>query len=167
MRRYALAFCPENMNIRPISPSDLDSLAKLFAACFSSPPWNEPWTAEAARCRIAPMIETNSCRGLLATVEDVIVGVAFGQVEGWLDRSLFLLQELFVSPDNQNKGIAKALVAQLVSEVTATDRVFAMYLLTDRGSPAEAFYSKLGFSPSPRKLVMGAAVNNLVGNALV
>lgn len=160
------AFPTSEVNIRAIESSDADSLALLFANTFSSPPWNEPWTFDAARARIVPMIGTASCRGLLATAGSEVVGVAFGQIEGWLNGNLFFIQELYVSPKHQHKGIAKALLVRLATELQTVDRVDALYLLTDRGSPAESFYGKLGFAPSPKKIVLGAAVKSLASHAL-
>lgn len=155
---------PPKMDIRPITVDDIDSLAKLFLACFSAPPWNEAWTLSAAQSRIAPMVKNVSCRGVLAHHETLVLGMAFGQVEGWLDGNLFLIQELCVLPDHQNKGIGKAMLAKLVSELKANDDVIAAYLLTDRGSAAEAFYNKIGFTCNVNKIIMRAAVNKFIGH---
>lgn len=90
------------------------------------------------------------------THENSVVGMAFGQVEGWLNGNLFLMQELCVSPQYQRQGLSKAMLAKLVPELKENDKVIATYLLTDRGSVAEDFYNKIGFTCSARKIVMSA-----------
>ncbi|MBS1199264.1 MAG: family acetyltransferase [Proteobacteria bacterium] len=146
------------MNLRSIEIDDLDDLAQLFQACFSVPPWNEKWTFELARSRIARMLECRSCRGVLATEGDSVVGMAFGQVEGWIDGNLFLLQELCVLSKHRGQGIGKVMLNKLVSDLRSNDGLIALYLLTDRGGPAESFYQKLGFACSGQKIVMGLPV---------
>ena len=155
------------MNIRPISASDLESISQLFVACFSAPPWHENWSISAGRARISSMVQAQSCRGTVAVLDGSIIGMAFGQVEAWHSSNLFLLQEFCVSPSHQNQGIGKALLSELFPSLAAAENVGAVYLLTDRASPAQAFYEKFGFVTSAKKVVMSAAIGPLVSNASI
>ncbi len=152
------------MNIRPISVSDLDGLVELFVACFSAPPWSENWSISAGRARISSMLQAESCRGVVAVLDGAIIGMAFGQIEGWLNANLFVLQEFCVVPSCQNKGIGKALLADLLPRL-AEEHVGSFYLLTDHASPAYDFYTKFGFVTSSKKVVMGAAISTLMSKA--
>lgn len=153
------------VRFRPLSTEDLDGVGALFATCFSAPPWNEAWSRDAARARLAPMIRAPGARGMVAVHDGSIVGVALGQVEGWLDRPLFLLQEFCVSPAYRGDGVGTRLLTDLLRGVSAGDAAGAVYLLTDENSPAKAFYEKLGFAPSTRKIVMGAAIGDILSAA--
>lgn len=153
------------MIVRPLSVSDLEGLSQLFVACFSAPPWNEAWSLSAAQARISNMLQAQSCRGVVAVLDGSVIGMAFGQIEGWLNANFFLLQEFCVSPSHQNQGIGKALLSELLPRLASVESVGAVYLLTDHASPAQAFYEKFGFVTSPKKVVMGAAINSLISNA--
>jgi GNAT superfamily N-acetyltransferase len=150
------------MNILSIGPADEKKLATLFAACFSASPWNEPWTASSAAARIGPMIRTESFCGVMAIEKDEPVGMAFGQVEAWVEGSLFLLQEMCVAPARQNSGVGKAMLHTLAGKLSAEHKVSAMYLLTDEANPAAKFYGKLRFARSARKIVMGGSVKAII-----
>lgn len=90
--------------IRPIVPQDAGVLAGIFKDCFAAPPWNEVWSDEAAVRRLSQFIGTETCRGGVAFEGERAVGFALGQVEGWVDGNLFLLQEMCVVPDRQRSG---------------------------------------------------------------
>ena len=153
------------MIIRSISVNDLEGLSQLFVACFSAPPWNENWSPSAGRARISSMVQAQTCRGVVAVLDGSIIGMAFGQIEGWLNSNIFLLQEFCVSPSHQSQGIGKALLSELLLSLADTENVGAVYLLTDHASPAQAFYEKFGFVTSAKKVVMGAAISSLISNA--
>ncbi len=153
------------MLIRPIAESDVEEISQIFVACFSGPPWNEAWNTEAARACIRPKIHTQSSRGYVAILNDSIVGAAFGQIEGGLNKNKFHLQEFFVLPSVQRKGIGKRLLSTLFSELAVTENVGSIYLLTIRAGPAQDFYEKFGFSASAKIVVMGVVIKSFISNA--
>lgn len=95
------------MIIRPIDESDVEEISQVFVACFSAPPWNEAWTAVVAHACISPKLQAQSSRGYVAIINNSVVGAAFGQIEGGLNRNKFQLQEFFVLPSAQRQGIGK------------------------------------------------------------
>ncbi|PKY10278.1 hypothetical protein B1757_10420 [Acidithiobacillus marinus] len=149
------------MIIRPIDESDVEEISQVFVTCFSAPPWNEAWTAEAARACICLKLQAQSRRGYVAIINNSVVGAAFGQIEGGLNKNKFQLQEFFVLPSVQRQGIGKKLLSTLFSELTVAENVGSIYLLTSRSSPAQDFYEKFGFSVSQKIVVMGADVNSI------
>ena len=153
------------MIIRPIAESDVEEISQIFVACFSATPWNEVWSVEAAHARIRPVLQTQSSRGCVAILNDSIVGAAFGQIEGGLNKNMFHLQEFFVLPSVQRQGIGKKILSKLFSELAVAENVASIYLLTIRASPAQAFYEKFGFSTSAKKIVMGVAIKSVISNA--
>lgn len=140
---------------RAIVISDLFGLASIFARCFSAEPWNEAWTFESSLNRLKLFSSAPTFRGAIATEGDNIVGMAMGQIEGWVDGSLIVLQEMCVVPEHQNSGIGTALLQFMLESVSRTDHAVASYLLTDAESMAESFYVRRGFKRSETKIVLG------------
>jgi GNAT superfamily N-acetyltransferase len=143
-----------NLTLRTVSGADVDLLADVFAQCFRGPPWNEPWKAETAARRFALWTSAPAFRGMVATEGDRAVALAVGQIEGWLDGTLFFLQEMCVLPDRRGQGIGSHLLSHFLSQVKEADGVIGTYLLTDARSDAESFYTNRGFRRSDRKIVL-------------
>ncbi|HVV50015.1 MAG TPA: GNAT family N-acetyltransferase [Polyangia bacterium] len=139
---------------------DVGVVAPIFKECFASPPWNEAWTDETAARRLSQFMGTETCRGVVAFDGERAVGFALGQLEGWVDGNIFLIQEVCVVPDRQRSGIGGRLLERLLRELEVRDRVTGTYLLTDAGSAAEAFYLGRGFQRSGRKIVLSAGRRN-------
>jgi GNAT superfamily N-acetyltransferase len=146
------------LEIRDIVPSDLGALASMFVECFSKAPWSEPWTLEAATNRLHLFASTPTFRGAIATEAGQAVAMAMGQVEGWLDGNLCLLQEMCVSPSRQRLGVGAKILGYLLDRVASTDQVRSSYLLTDASSRAESFYLQRGFRRSDAKIVLGCGL---------
>jgi aminoglycoside 6'-N-acetyltransferase I len=144
----------ESLSFRSITAADVELAASVFLACFSAPPWNEPWTLAAAIRRLELFASAPTFRGVLAMEGGDVVAMATGQVEGWLRGSLFLIQEMCVVPRRQDAGIGRQLLEHLLSELQKNDDVREAYLLTDAASAAESFYVARGFHRSERKIVL-------------
>lgn len=141
-------------SLRAVSAADVELIASVFVACFSAPPWNEPWIPEAAVRRLSLFAAAPAFRGIVAMDEGRAVAMAVGQIEGWTQGNLFLLQEMCVLPDRQRTGIGRRLLDQFLSQLRDIDQVSEVYLLTDRGSDAESFYLGRGFRRGDRKIVL-------------
>ena len=146
-----------SLTFRNIAAADIELAASVFVACFSAPPWNEPWTLAAAIRRLGLFASAPTFRGVLAIEGGDVVAMATGQVEGWWRGSLFLIQEMCVVPRRQDAGIGTQLLQHLLSELQKNDDVSQAYLLTDAGSDAESFYVARGFRRSERKIVLSLA----------
>ncbi len=99
---------------------------------------------------------TETCRGAVLFEGDRAVGFVLGQIEGWVDGNLFLVQEMCVVPDRQRSGVGGRLLEWLLRALEAGDGVIRTYLLTDAASAAEAFYLANGFRRSGRRVVLSA-----------
>ena len=140
--------------IRPIVTQDVSVLARIFKECFAAPPWNEAWSDETAIRRLSQFMGTKTCRGAVAFEAERAVGFVLGQIEGWVDGNLFLVQDMCVVSDRQRSGLGGRLLEWLLRDIEPRDRVTGTYLLTDAGSAAEAFYLGQGFKRSGRKVVL-------------
>ncbi len=144
----------DSLSFRDIGAADVEAAASVFVECFSAPPWNESWTLAAAARRIGLFASAPTFRGVLAIEGERVVAMAIGQLEGWLQGSLFLIQEMCVVPRRQHAGIGTRLLAQLLSDLQKNDDVNGVYLLTDASGNAESFYVARGFRRSERKIVL-------------
>jgi GNAT superfamily N-acetyltransferase len=142
------------LTFRELVAADVELAAPVFVVCFSAPPWNEPWTLAAAVRRFGLYASAPTFRGVLAIEGGRVVAMATGQVEGWLQGSLFLIQEMCVVPSRQHAGLGTLLLDHLLSKLRKDDDVSEAYLLTDAGSAAESFYVARGFQHSARKIVL-------------
>ena len=144
----------DSLSFRDLLAADVEFAASVFVECFSAPPWNESWTLAAAARRIGLFASAPTFRGVLAIEGERVVAMAIGQLEGWLQGSLFLIQEMCVVPRRQHAGIGTRLLAHLWSALQKNDDVVAAYLLTDAASDAESFYVARGFDRSQRRIVL-------------
>lgn len=137
----------------PLRGSDVVAAAALYVSVFNAPPWNEHWSPDSARDRLAAMMDTPGYVGLGLWDDDGLVGFAIGHTEQYWLRYHYLLQEMCIRTDLQGKGLGSRLLAALVEQLSGFD-VELVYLITMREGPAADFYSRNGFSPAGRSHVM-------------
>jgi aminoglycoside 6'-N-acetyltransferase I len=139
----------------PIEEKDIPDCAEVFTKVFGSEPWNEEWHIEDAQTRLEKMCKTPGFHGVLAATDDEILGFAMGHTEQWQrGKKHFYLQEMCVLPEHQRRGLGSGLVQMLCDNLAKMD-VEAIYLLTARKGPAQAFYEKFGFQVNPKMTMMG------------
>lgn len=134
------------MRPRNVTKPDLTTCAKLYTQVFSSDPWNEAWTEEVAYERLVHFYESKGFVGVLAeeTESKTLLGFALGNIEPFYDGALFYLREMCTQTQSQNKGIGKAVLQALETELQMHN-VQSIYLATDKAIPAAQFYQKRGF----------------------
>lgn len=141
------------MKIRSLLPADIPACAALFSKVFSNPPWNENWTPESARRRLADCAATPNFIGVLAEDEPDPMGFAVGYLQHYMDERHYFLLELCVDTQRQRQGIGSALLNELTTLIKAAGANRA-YTLTARDTAAQAFYEKAGFYVSPKMILM-------------
>jgi GNAT superfamily N-acetyltransferase len=125
--------------------------AELFVAVFSGPPWHEPWTTESASQRLAEITGTPGFAGVALAAGNTLTGAALGHTERWHAGSVFYLREMFIRPALQRQGRGSRLLAALDKRVP---NATGYYLITDRGTPAQAFYEKHGYAQAPGRIML-------------
>lgn len=134
------------MNVRNIEEGDIKACAVLFSSVFSSNPWREPWTVPLAFERLYHFYISRGFVGVLAEA-DGIQGFALGNIEPYCDGPIFYLREMCVHNDTQNKGVGTQVMAYLEAALHEV-YVKSIYLATEKGISAAAFYKKRGFTCS-------------------
>lgn len=137
-----------------ITPMDASSLAEcvsLYVDTFNAPPWDESWSPDDARLRLADFLATPRSTGLCSWGPGGR-GDLRGFVLGHLERSgaddHFLIQEMCVRATVQRQGHGTRLLDALAEALPSVDH---WYLLTARDSAAAAFYETRGFRPARRQ----------------
>jgi GNAT superfamily N-acetyltransferase len=119
---------------------------------FNAEPWNDSYTLDTAKKQLAWHLEVPGCVGLV-TVSDGIVAFAVGYREPTDVGDVFHLSIFCVRPDAQRTGVGSRLLKRL-EELLGKSAVNTIYLGTNKGTPAEAFYRKHGYKVSDEEILM-------------
>jgi aminoglycoside 6'-N-acetyltransferase I len=143
------------MKIVPVTTGRLDACVRLYVSVFNSEPWNDRWTSESARARLADTFGIPGFLGLAAVDDDGgdVLGMILGHSEQWFDGRQFSLKEMWVRAELQGTGVGSALLRHLEKPLR-TMSVGNVYLVTLTESAAEAFYAKHGYATSSRMGLM-------------
>ena len=120
------------MIIETMNAAHVAQIAQLEKICFS-----DPWSEKS----VASELENKWALWLVALEDDVVVGYIGSQTA--VDETDVM--NVAVHPDHRRKGIAEALIENLVSELKARDSHALMLEVRDSNVPAISLYEKLGF----------------------
>ncbi len=124
------------MNIRSFDAADTQAVVALWEACELTRPWNNP------ERDIQRKVQVNDELFLVAELDGAIIGSVMGGYDGhrgWINY-------LAVSPDEQKKGIGKALM-DAVQHRLLTLECPKINLQVRHGNDAViAFYEAIGYT---------------------
>jgi aminoglycoside 6'-N-acetyltransferase I len=130
----------------------LDECARLLVYAFNAEPWNDAWTLETARQELAWTMGVPGFAGLVS-LDGQVLAFATGWREPDDRRDVFFLKTFCVNPNAQGTGVGSRLLVRL-EEYLDECGVNTIYLITHRGTPAEGFYIKNGYTVNPEDVVM-------------
>lgn len=130
----------------------LDECAELLVATFNAEPWSETWTLETAKRLLSWTHRVPGFMGLVS-FDDGVVAFATGYREPSDGGDVYYLRTLCVRPDAQRTGVGSRLMERLEREVGRMG-MNLIYLITDKATPAEAFYGKNEYRTSSKHIVM-------------
>jgi aminoglycoside 6'-N-acetyltransferase I len=139
-------------HIEAFKEDHLDECAQLLMVTFNTEPWNDNWTLDRAKKALAWTLRVPGFVGLV-TLDDGIAGFATGYREPDDVRDVFYLNTFCVKPDVQGRGVGSRLLEHLKAHLEESG-VNTIYLITNRGTPAEAFYKKNGYTVNSKDIVM-------------
>ena len=141
------------MTIRRYEKCDFESSVCLLIETYNAPPWNDAWTTETASNYISEFSQYARFIGFVAELDGSIVGVAFLREKTWIDSSELYIDEFYISPHQQGKGLGKALFSHI--ETYAKERgLSSITLLTGKQKPAFHFYQKCGMKQQENTVFM-------------
>ena len=146
------------MIVRKIESSDIGPCAALFAEVFREAPWNEPWSQQNAKERLAHIYDSKGFVGFLIEKKNNIIGIVLGNVEPFAGGDAFYLREMCIMKEEQGKEYGKKLVACLHSELAA-QKIARSYLITRRNGLAATFYLANGYNYEEHEVIYEASIN--------
>jgi aminoglycoside 6'-N-acetyltransferase I len=130
----------------------LDECARLLVSAFNAEPWNDAWSLETARQELVWTMGVPGFAGLVS-LDGQVLAFATGWREPDDRREVYYLKTFCVSPNAQGTGVGSRLLARL-EEYLDECGMNTIYLVTHRGTPAEGFYRKNGYTVNPEDVVM-------------
>lgn len=131
------------MEIRKISKSDLEELAKLMVDVYNAPPWNDKWTVETALESLNDISEFPKFFGNVIVDENKIIGGIIGHIRRYSSESTFYIDEFFISEKYRGTGLAKELYQTSIKELQQRG-ISGAFFTTLKNSRAYNFYLKQG-----------------------
>ena len=136
------------MDVRPISDAEVGDCARVYAAAYGRPPWNEALDPGQICACIRRFIGRDGFCAWRAEAGGEIVGVALGVVVPYVGGAFLRLEDLCVAPDHQRSGVGGAFIREIerLSQALGCD---SMLLATQPDVPAHDFYLKQGLRDIP------------------
>ena len=131
------------MEIRKISKSDLEELAKLMVDVYNAPPWNNKWTVETALESLTDLSDFPNFFGNVLVDGNKIIGAIIGHIRRYGSESTFYIDEFFISEEYRGTGLAKNLYQTSIKELQERG-ISGAFFTTLKNSRAYNFYVKQG-----------------------
>lgn len=133
------------LDVKEISKGNISSCISLFIEVFNSEPWNDQWTLDKAKKLFLDFFDTPGFIGYLGFVEEDICSVCIGHIKTWWDSMEYCIEEFYVDPKMQGKGIGTSFLKDIEKRLLQKD-IHKITLMTARNTMAERFYIKQGFN---------------------
>ena len=131
------------MEIRKISKSDLEELAKLMVDVYNAPPWNDKWTVETALESLNDISDFPKFFGNVIVDGNKIIGGIIGHIRRYASESTFYIDELFIYEKYRGTGLAKELYQTSIKQLQQRG-ISGAFFTTLKNSRAYNFYLKQG-----------------------
>ena len=138
----------------PITMEHLNRYGEIYAAAFSGPPWNDPWTEADAVIHVRELLETKTAYGLEYVMDGKVVGFLLGTSMLFHYGRTFEINDLAVDPAYQGRGIASALLERCKADMKARG-IVGLHLITSAGGFLPGFYERHGFGREHEVILMG------------
>ena len=141
------------VEIRQWEPADNDAVIAGFMKTYGGAPWFDSWTPETAEQYLLEFQGMPRSATLVAVADGELAAATFFHARTWQESSEIYIDEFFVFPKFQGKGVGAALLAAV--RVFATENgVASLALLTDRDKPAFEFYERNGLTAGRNQVFM-------------
>ncbi|MDO5734747.1 MAG: GNAT family N-acetyltransferase, partial [Eubacteriales bacterium] len=128
---------------RKLERSDIEHLIPSFIQAFNLGEWQQSWTEDSARRCLEELFSYPNFYGLLAHQDGAYLGAILGHLHSFNDSRTYYIDELFVAPEFQRQGVAKALYNKTIEDLKK-EGVAGSFFTTMRDSAAYEFYTEQG-----------------------
>ncbi|MHB9031502.1 MAG: GNAT family N-acetyltransferase [Anaerolineae bacterium] len=144
--------------IRKYEDGDLAACAEIMMAVYNNELWQCRWSLETAQAYLQDYVSAPQFAGYTAWEDGKLVGAIFSHEKKWWNNSEIYVDEMFVAPQYQRRGIGKALLNTVESYIRQ-HHLAGFTLATNRYAPAAAFYRKNGFSDAEHVMFMAKVID--------
>lgn len=150
-------------SIKLATQQDLVPLARVYVSSLDAAQTDERWTEDSALALLTDWFRRQPDLFFAAEMDNKFVGGFVVAVRPWWDGNHLVDGELFVDPNSQNKGIARALIRHtLLEAVTKYAPVhWDTYTFNEQSFPLDWYY-RLGFKPINEWIMIRADVREVL-----
>ncbi len=137
-----------------------EDVQNLFLSVFSKPPWNDVWDLEEQLPKYMTDLMDNQnslCLGYYQ--EDQLIGISLGYVFHWWEGTDYFIKEFCIDSELQGAGHGKRFLDEM-NELLKSESIKAIWLMTERTTPAYSFYQKNGFFELKDNVMFAKSVNS-------
>ena len=139
--------------IRKMERDDIALCADILCSVYNNEMWQCRWTDKTAREYLTDFFEGRKFVGYVLEDGRDIIGGIFAHEKVWWNNSEIFVEEMFVKPEQQQKGYGSMLLGQIEKYVNENG-LAGITLSTNKYAPAPNFYRKNGFSDCEHVLFM-------------
>lgn len=138
---------PEQFEIRAFMDKDQYEAVALYISVFSAPPWGDVLVEEEIALFFQRLQALNTFRGfvLVDIITQKIVGASLGFIRPWYGGEQYHLDSLYIDVAYQNQKLGSYFLTT-IKALLQESGVPAIFLDTEKGTDAEFFYQKNGFT---------------------
>lgn len=139
---------PEDLSIRPMVSSDLDSVIRIEKCSFPHPWTREQFIVELgrepySRCHVAELKDSAAALEYCPSWKDAIVGFLMT----WLVADELQITNLAVAPEVRRSGVAAVLLEYSLREAVDMGAAWCQLEVRVTNTPARDLYKRYGFKP--------------------
>ncbi|MGB4400871.1 MAG: GNAT family N-acetyltransferase [Daejeonella sp.] len=141
------------MKVQELKKEDLENCANLIIKAYNGRPWNYQWTFSKAMLYLTELFESSRFVGFVIYERGELVGAMFAHVKTWWIDDQLMIDELFVSAQEQGKGYGQTLMNS-TKEYANNNNIGSITLMTQKYMPALSFYEKNSFFKAEQYVLM-------------
>lgn len=141
------------IRIRSLTREDLPACTRLLMAVYNNEMWQCRWTDQTGTAYLTQIMEMPCFVGYAAEEDGELVGAALCREKIWWNNSELYVEELFVNPQHQRRGVGTKLM-QTAEDYVLGKELAGITLTTNRYAFAPQFYHKLGYCDGEHQLGM-------------
>ena len=145
------------MIIRKMEKADITACADILCSVYNNELWQCRWSRETASAYLTDFFNMAKFVGYVGVEDGEIVGGIFAHEKVWWNNSEVFVEEMFIKPQLQRKGLGSLLLKQ-VEEYVREKGLAGITLSTNKYAPAPNFYRKNGFADCKHVLFMAKEV---------
>lgn len=145
------------MEIRELKKEDLPACADVLCSVYNNELWMCRWERNTATAYLQDFFDAKKFAGYVLCDDDVVVGAVFAHEKIWWNNSEVFIEEMFIRPEQQRKGLGTLLLNE-VENYVKEHHLAGITLSTNKYAPAPRFYKKNGFSDCEHVVFMAKEV---------